>query len=128
LGKQSASLTARRLKRRYLGATNNLTLGGSDVFGELAGIAAELVAETDGPHRVVAYVLYMFFRSAAYDFSDRPVSVLEASDFNAAYHQHVLAAIEYVLDEDPDPNRVAAIYDPIIGAHIAHIPLGAAHP
>lgn len=117
------SLTAQSLKSEYLKKTGADTLVGADVFDRLANLAARCVNELDGPRKVVAYTLLMFFRSAAYDFSDRTVSSNEASAFQSAFHQPVLIAIEYIQNIDADHTQVEAICLPIIMAHQSAMPI-----
>ncbi len=117
------SLTAQSLKLEYLKETGAGTLVGADVFDRLANLAARCVNEFDGPRKIVAYTLLMFFRSSAYDFSDRPVSSSEASVFQSAFHQPVLKAIEYIQNIDADPTQLEAICLPIIMAHQSAMPI-----
>ena len=117
------SLTAQRLKSEYLKETDADTLVGADVFDRLANLTARCVNELDGPRKVVAYTLLMFFRSAAYDFSDRPVSSSEASAFQSTFHQPVLKAIEYIQNTDADPAQLKAICLPVIMAHQSAMPI-----
>lgn len=123
MAKVAHSLTAQILKSGYLKETNTDTLVGADVFCRLANLAARCVDELDGPRKVVAYTLLMFFRSAAYDFSDRPVSSSETSTFQSAFHQPVLKAIEYILNIDADPTQLEAICLPVIMAHQSAMPI-----
>ena len=117
------SLAVQSLKSKYLKETSADTLVGADVFDRLANLAARCVNELDGPRKVVAYTLLMFFRSAAYDFSDRPVSSIEASEFLSAFHQPVLKAIEYIENIDADHSQLEAICLPIIMAHQSAMPI-----
>lgn len=117
MAKVAHSLTAQSLKSEYLKKTEADTLVGADVFDRLAILAAKCVNELGGPQKVVAYTLLTFFRSAAYDFSDRPVSSSEGSTFQLAFHQPVLKAIEYIQNIDADPTQLEAICLPVITAH-----------
>ncbi len=119
MAKVTRSLTAQILKSEYLKETDADTLVGADVFDRLSNLAARCVNEFDGPRKIVAYTLLMFFRSAAYDFSDRPVSSSEAS----AFHQPVLKAIEYIQKIDADPTQLEAICLPVIMAHQSTMPI-----
>lgn len=123
MAKVAHSLTAQILKSEYLKETSADTLVGGDVFERLANLAAGCVDELDGPRKVAAYTLLMFFRSAAYDFSDRPVSSNEASAFQSAFHQPVLKAIEYIQNIDADQTQLEAICLPIILAHQSAMPI-----
>ena len=123
MAKVAHSLSAQILKSEYLKETNADTLVGADVFDRLANLAAGCVDELDGPQKVVAYTLLMFFSSAAYDFSDRPVSSSEASTFQSAFHQPVLKAIEYILNIDADPTQLETICLPVILAHQSSMPI-----
>lgn len=95
---------------------------GADVFEKFATLAARCVDELDGPREVVAYTLLMFFRSAAYDVGDRPIFSSESSAFQSAFHQPVLKAIEYLQNNEPDPNQLEAICLPVIKAHRSIMP------
>ena len=117
MAKVAQSPTAQNLKSEYLKEADADTLVGADVFDRLANLAARCVNECDGPQKIVAYTLLMFFRSAAYDFSDRPVPSSEASTFQSAFHKPVLKAIEYIQNFDANPTQLEAIGLPIITAH-----------
>ncbi len=121
--KVAISLTAQILRSEYLKETDADTLVGADVFDRLSNLAARCVNEFDGPRKIVAYTLLMFFRSAAYDFSDRPVSSSEASVFQSEFHQPVLKAIEYIQHIDADPTQLEAICLPVITAHQSAMPI-----
>ena len=123
MAKVAHSLTTQLLKSEYLKETDAGTLAGADVFERFANLAAGCVNELDGPRKVAAYTLLMFFRSAAYDFSDRPVLSNEASAFQSAFHQPVLKAIEYIQNIDADHTQLEEICSPIIKAHQSAIPI-----
>lgn len=122
MAEKPASIAAQNLKQRFQRATVESTIG-SDVFDDLARLSSRIIKELDGPLQIVAYVLMAFFKSAAYEFSERAVSASEMTKFLAACHQPVMAAINFLSDENADSDEMIRICTPIIKAHEVHIRL-----
>ena len=123
MARSTRSINAQRLKDRYLQATKNDILCGISVLNDLAKIASGSVQQTTGPQKVVAYILCSFFEAVAYDFHERPVSVTEATSFQAQFHQPVLKAIEYLLENDPEASEAVSRCEDIIVTQSSKFPM-----
>lgn len=87
-------LAARQLRKQFLEATRQATLGGASMLEDLGRLAHECAEASPHPERSVAFVLAEPFASLASSLGGRPVPKSEADQVVGAFHQTALEAIE----------------------------------
>ena len=119
----AVSLTARRLKTEFDRAIATNVLGGSDVLGTLARIAAQCQQEVGGPAIVVVSTLRSLFSDAEHDYSDRPVAPAESTEILNVIHQPIQEAIEYLVSNDDDPVIAMRVCENLIATQMKAMPI-----